>query len=546
MTPRPGRLAVAALLAALWVAQPKVACAQLIGLADEIIIISKGIATKQSNRRASFLGQAPGAGGNPFLATPSGRGKPMAGRVDPARSTARFRAPDRGVLSAISAPGPKFARSAAPLAVAQPPRPSLEAVPLYGPLELPQGDIEGPPNGLTLDQAIDRLVRENADLRAKALEIPQSRADELTASLRGNPLYFLSASNYPYTPYSPARPGNNDYSISIIQPFDLNHKRKARAQAAAQATRVLEAQYQDAVRMAIDDLYVAYLDVVVARETVYYAQTSLTGAEALLEKAEAQFQQRAITEPDLLNVTIQRDAAEVGLEQARAQLLEAKHALAALLNLPPQAAGQIELRGALRDAAPPPPGHDELVRTALAARPDLAAFRLGVRRARADAQAAGKEWFEDVFVIYSPYQFQNNRPVNGLSATSYSFGVLGSLPLYDRRQGEVRRTQLNVVQSRVALTAIERQVQAEVQRAAVEYGASRQAVERIERTILPASQRVRDGVRLLHEKGQKSLIDVLVAQKDHNEIVRQYRDALIRHRRSMLRLNTAVGQRILP
>jgi hypothetical protein len=30
------------------------------------------------------------------------------------------------------------------------------------------------------------------------------------------------------------------------------------------------------------------------------------------------------------------------------------------------------------------------------------------------------------------------------------------------------------------------------------------------------------------------------------EVVRQYRDTLIRHRRSMLRLNTAVGQRILP
>ena len=29
-------------------------------------------------------------------------------------------------------------------------------------------------------------------------------------------------------------------------------------------------------------------------------------------------------------------------------------------------------------------------------------------------------------------------------------------------------------------------------------------------------------------------------------LVRQYRDTLIRHRRNMLDLNTAVGQRILP
>lgn len=546
MNAKLARIAVAVLLAAIWLIEPTAGRAQIIGLADEIIVISKGITAKATNRRASLLGQAPGGGANPLVRHPGGRSRPMGQRTNPARSTASFRTADRGVLSSISAPGPQFVRRAQPLAAAQPQRPAVEAVPLYGPLELPPGEVEGPANGLTLDQAIERLMRENADLRAKAFEIPQARADVLTAGLRGNPLYFLSASNYPYTPYSAARPGNNDYSISIIQPFDLNHKRQARAQAAVQAARVIEAQYQDAVRVAIDDLYLTYIDVVVARETLYYARTSLTGAEALLEKAEQQLRAGDITEPDLLNVAIQRDAAQVGLEQAQAQLLEAKHALAALLNIPPQAAGQIELLGTLRDTAPPPPGRDQLMQTALTARPDLMAFRLGIQRARADARAAGKEWFEDVFVIYSPYQFQNNRPVGGLSATSYSFGVLGSIPLYDRRQGEVRRAELNVVQSRVALAAIERQIQAEVERAAVEYHASRQAVERIEHTILPASQRVRDSVRRLYERDQKSMIDLLTAQKNHNEVVRQYRDALIRHRRSMLRLNTAVGQRILP
>ena len=35
-------------------------------------------------------------------------------------------------------------------------------------------------------------------------------------------------------------------------------------------------------------------------------------------------------------------------------------------------------------------------------------------------------------------------------------------------------------------------------------------------------------------------------QRDYNLAVRRYRDALVRHRRSMLALNTAVGQRIMP
>jgi cobalt-zinc-cadmium efflux system outer membrane protein len=36
------------------------------------------------------------------------------------------------------------------------------------------------------------------------------------------------------------------------------------------------------------------------------------------------------------------------------------------------------------------------------------------------------------------------------------------------------------------------------------------------------------------------------ARRDYNETVSHYRDTLIRHRRSMLRLNTAVGLRVLP
>jgi cobalt-zinc-cadmium efflux system outer membrane protein len=46
--------------------------------------------------------------------------------------------------------------------------------------------------------------------------------------------------------------------------------------------------------------------------------------------------------------------------------------------------------------------------------------------------------------------------------------------------------------------------------------------------------------------GEEDVNAYYSAERDYNEIVRQYRDALLRHRRSMLRLNTSVGQRILP
>ncbi|HVA51644.1 MAG TPA: TolC family protein [Pirellulales bacterium] len=519
---------------------------QLIGLSDEIILLSKGQTKKRQAKQQSAAGAAPGAGENPFLHEPGGRGRGLEQHADPSRSTVHFRGGSGSALSSISAPPPQIIRSSAPLGATRPQMKAEALPPLYGPLELPPGDVEGPPDGLTLDQAIERLVRFNPDLRAKSYEIPQARADVITAGLRGNPFYFLSGGGYPYAPYSQTRPGGTNYGVTVVQPVDLNHKRRARADAARAAVNVLEAQYQNAVRLAIDDLYNTFLDVVVARETIRYAEASLAGSAKLLETAEVQLQAGAITEPDYLNIAIQHDAAAIGLDRAQTQYQQARHALGMMLAFPPEMADQLEVRGLIRDTAPPPPNRDELVRTALNLRPDVAAFRLGIARAQADLRVNRKEVIEDVFVIYSPYQTQSNQAIGGQTANSFSFGLLGTIPLFNRNQGDIRRAQYNVTQTRVGLAAAERQAIAEVDRALLEYQASRKSAERLEKVILPHSERARQGVIELFRHKEKSGIDVLEAQRQHNEFVRQYRDAVIAHRRAMLRLNTVVGQRVLP
>jgi cobalt-zinc-cadmium efflux system outer membrane protein len=68
----------------------------------------------------------------------------------------------------------------------------------------------------------------------------------------------------------------------------------------------------------------------------------------------------------------------------------------------------------------------------------------------------------------------------------------------------------------------------------------------LERAVIPAARRVRDSAFRRLQGGETSAIEYLDAQKDYNEVVRQYRDVLVRHRRAMLDLNTAVGVRVLP
>ncbi len=53
-------------------------------------------------------------------------------------------------------------------------------------------------------------------------------------------------------------------------------------------------------------------------------------------------------------------------------------------------------------------------------------------------------------------------------------------------------------------------------------------------------------MRRQYEEGQIDVITFVNARQEYNQVVRQYLDTLIRHRQSMLGVNTAVGRRILP
>jgi cobalt-zinc-cadmium efflux system outer membrane protein len=441
-----------------------------------------------------------------------------------------------------------MARAVAPSGITAPaPRP-ITNLPVYGPLALPAAnEDEGPREGLTLDQAIERLVHENLDLRGKFFEIPQAKADVLTAGLRANPIFYADGQLVPYGRYSRRRSGGpTQYDVNISQPLDLSRKRQARAVAAERAVSVLEAEFQNAVRIQIDNLYTAFVDVLATRETVRFAEASVAGLERVLKVSETLYKRADVTRPEVVRFRMQEQAAAYGVQEAHEALLRTKRLLAALLNLPPDQAEALELRGTIADLAPAPPATDDLVRLAHEVRPDLIAARLGIQRAAAGVRLAQAERFADVYVLYQPYTFQDNSPFGSKSATSWALGATVPVPIFNRNQGGILRASMNVTMTTVQSTALEHAIAHEVIRAEREYALSRAAVAHFESDVLPVARQMLDDAFRLFTTGALDAFSYSVAQRDYNEAIRQYRDALVRHRRSMLALNTAVGRRVLP
>jgi cobalt-zinc-cadmium efflux system outer membrane protein len=495
-------------------------------------------ATPAPGSSASTLGPTPGAGASsPFAA--QGRGPQFLGGR-PGTSTSR--AP-----TSISTPG--GGQPAPSAGITAPPPLPISELPLFGTLALPTGpEDEGPPDGLTLDMAIERLIHQNLDLRARFYEIPMAEADVLTASLRANPILYADGQLVPYGNYSKARPGGQtQYDLNVSYPLDLSHKRRARTTAAGWTRETLEAQYQDAVRVQIGQLYNAFVNVLAERGTVRYAEASVRGMDEFLKVTKEMLAISELrTRAELNNIKLERDAADIGLNEAREKVREAKRALGVLLNMTPAEAQLIEVRGSIRDLAPTPPSLEQLVPIALASRPDLIAYRLGIRRAESEVDLAKANRFADAYLLYQPYTFQSNAPLHLKSPTSWALGITVPLPVYNRNQGNIQRAHLNVGQTQVQLAALERLVVSEVEQAERDYSVSRATLARVERDLLPAATQGMEDTRVLYQEGERNVVDFLYARKRYNDAVKQYRDTAIRHRRSMLGLNTAVGRRLLP
>jgi cobalt-zinc-cadmium efflux system outer membrane protein len=396
-----------------------------------------------SGVRASTAGA-----GSPVIGGPSGSAFSQSPQIiggPPGASVGR--SPPRNfnpIPLPLQPPGPDQPRvtspSAAPFEIF--PRKNDRTPPLW---------LTGPSTGISLDEAIDRLIHQNLDLRARYSDMSQADADVLTANLRSNPIAYSDANGVPYGNYRRAA-GPLQYDVNFVYPIDVSHKRQARTRSAVAARMVIEASYRDAVRLTIDLLYQAYVDALAAQ--VVIASHAVKG-----------------------NVW-----SEIDVDEPQSALEQAQRSLALLINVSASDIHDRQLFGRLQ-FRPEEETHlyeaEALVRVALANRPDLQAQRLAVTFAEANINAVLANRFDDVLLLYQPYTFHDGRqgiPTN--NSLSWTVGVTVPLPLYNRQQGNLLKARLAADQARTRLASLEKTVASEVDAAVLEHKTSHEALTR--------------------------------------------------------------------
>ena len=308
---------------------------------------------------------------------------------------------------------------------------------------LPWGTAAGQSTTLiSLDQAIDLALAHNHSLKASRTLILQNQAQEITANLRPNPTLGVDTQFIPF--FSPQDfSGTNldqtqQFDIGISYLFERGHKRQHRLQAARDQTAVTRAQITDAERTLAFNVGQQFVSVLLAESTLQFALEDLKAFQQTVDISQAQFKAGYIGEGDYLKIKLQLLQFQTDVSSARLAKVQALVGLRQFLGYDAVPA-DFDVIGDLA-YQPLQAKLEDLQARALRDRPDFRAAELGITAAQSQYLLAKANAKVDVT---GTYDFTH---VSGENTGSIFANF--DLPIFNRNQGEIARTNYALTQAR--------------------------------------------------------------------------------------------------
>jgi outer membrane protein, heavy metal efflux system len=393
---------------------------------------------------------------------------------------------------------------------------------------------------ISLDQAIDLALAHNHSLKASRTLILQNQAQEITANLRPNPTLGVDTQFIPF--FSPQDfSGTNldqtqQFDIGISYLFERGHKRQRRLQAARDQTAVTRAQTTDAERTLAFNVGQQFVSVLLAESTLQFALEDLKSFQETVDISAAQLKAGALSEGDYLKIKLQLLQFQTDVSSARLAKVQALVGLREFLGYDAVPAN-FDVMGDLA-YQPLQIKLEDLQLKGLRERPDYRAAELGITAAQSQILLAKANAKVDVT---GTYDFTH---VSGENTGSIFASF--DLPIFNRNQGEIARTNYALTQAKEQEQAASDTVLSDVADA---YEAVRSNDEVVQLYISGYRKEAldsRDISEYAYKRGAASLLDFLDAERSYRAVELAYRQALSAYMTALEQLKEAVGTRNLP
>lgn len=391
-----------------------------------------------------------------------------------------------------------------------------------------------PAAALTLQQAVALALRQNPTLLAAQRNLESTRAEEITAGLRQNPVFSLSGTDITLPANNPSNPYS--YAGNVSRLFERGQKRRWRLDSARASTLVTESQYHDLERQTALAVKQAFTNMVMAKAAVQLADGNLTSYRKTVDLSHVRLQAGAISQTDFDRIDLQLAGFESDYSNAQVNLVQSSDQLQQLLGVE-KPSRNFDVAGTLT-----PPVLDvslpELEQKALAARPDYLAAQSAILVADANVKLADANGTTDPTLAG---EYERTGIFN-----SAGFSISIPLRIFDRNQGEKQVARFTAQSSHFTEIAARNQVLSDVDQAWAAYQAAQSLAQRYNTHYVQEAGTVLNNLEFGYRHGSYTLLDYLDALHDDRQTKLDAINANAQVWLSIHQLSYATATEILP
>jgi len=393
---------------------------------------------------------------------------------------------------------------------------------------------------LTWDQVKARFEAVNPTLKADEVNVQEMKAAETTAFLRPNPQFTLSADGTQIARHQGVwRPlSGTQYQPNFSYLHERERKRELRLQSAKEGTQITGSQHEDLQRNMIFVLRSAFVQTLEAKAVLELAKADMEYYDKIISISQDRFKAGDLAQIDLDRIELLRvqyeseiQTAIVNLRTSKIQLLQHLDDRTPLDKF--DVTGPFEFTDTLKPL-------ETFRQLALENRPDLKAALESVQQAVTNNKLAIANGSTDpTFGAWYTYNGSFNNP-----NSNQTLGLNVSIPLriFDRNQGEKKRTLLDIDRNQHLTEAAREQVFSDVDTAYEEVLSDVVLLKPYRDKYKDQATRVRDTITYAYQRGGASLMDFLNAQSDYRVVQLAYLQLVGAYMTAAGQLNLALGR----
>ena len=373
-------------------------------------------------------------------------------------------------------------------------------------------------NGLSFSEARQLAFRRNWDLLASRSDVDIAQAQVWVAGEFPNPTVGLTVTKI----NTDGRPASTVLGNSLIhrnydtiaafnQLVEIGGKRGARRSSAMAGIEGARARFSDARRQLDLAVARAYSAAVLAADQVQILNASAASLRQELSLAEVRLKAGDISRADRDQIAITADRLDLDARRGEADARAARIQLEILLG-EPSARGAVVLADSLDQLAARAVPGEAAVDAVVARRADVLALRADERKAGAELRLQRAQRVPDPTFLVQYERQPADQP------NTVGFGFSFPLPLWNHNRGAIAAATATREQAGIRVRQGEAAAAAEVVAARTAFEAARERRKRYLEEITPRSAEIARTVRFAYQKGGASLLDLLTAERNDNEV----------------------------